>query len=371
MQNHEYFMARALRLAEQGLWTTDPNPRVGCVLVKDGHIIGEGWHQRAGEAHAEIHALNAAGKRAKGAVCYVTLEPCCHQGRTPPCSQALINAGIRKIITAMPDPNPQVAGQGLQQLREAGIEVISGVLQTQAEALNPGFIKRMREGRPYVRAKMAMSLDGRTAMASGESQWITSTDARRDVQALRARSSAIVTGIGTVLTDDPSMTVRSRELPEYLAQPETLRQPLRVVVDNHLTMPTNAKMLSLPGKTLIFTATGDPETQQDLHAAGAEVVYLPNREGCVDFAQMYQQLATREINEVHLEAGANLAGAMLQAQLIDELIIYMSPTLMGNNARGLFHLPHLEQLDQRIHLDIQDVRAVGNDWRIRAQVVTP
>lgn len=369
MHHHDYFMARALRLAEKGLWTTAPNPRVGCVLVKHGQIVGEGWHQRAGTAHAEIHALNAAAEQARGATCYVTLEPCCHQGRTPPCSQALIKAGVSKVIAAMPDPNPQVAGRGLQQLREAGIEVLSGVMQAQAEALNPGFIKRMRDGRPYVRGKMAMSLDGRTAMASGESQWITSADARRDVQALRARSSAIVTGIGTVLADDPSMTVRSAELPSHLPQPETLRQPLRVVVDANLTMPLNAKMLSLPGETLIFTATDDPERQEDLCAAGARVVYLPNREACVDFTQMYRQLAELEINEVHLEAGANLAGAMLQAQLIDELIIYMSPTLMGSHARGLFHLPHLAQLAERIHLDIQDIRAVGNDWRISAKLL--
>ncbi len=362
-------MARALRLAEQGLWTTDPNPRVGCVLAKEGQIVGEGWHQRAGEAHAEIHALNAAGAQAKGATCYVSLEPCCHFGRTPPCSQALINAGVARVVAAMPDANPQVAGQGLQQLREAGIEVISGVLQRQAEALNPGFIQRMRDGRPFVRAKMAISLDGRSAMASGESQWITSREARRDAQALRARSSAIVTGIGTVLADDPSMTVRSAELPEYMPHPDPLRQPLRVIVDNHLTMPTTAKMLSLPGKTLIFTATDDAETQQDLQAAGAEVVYLPNREGCVDFVLMYQDLAKREVNEVHLEAGANLAGAMLQARFIDELVIYMSPTLMGNNARGLFHLPHLEQLAQRVHLEIVDIRAVGQDWRITAKLL--
>ncbi len=369
MQNHEYYMAHALRLAEKGLWTTEPNPRVGCVLVKDGRIVGEGWHQRAGESHAEIHALKAAGEQARGATAYVTLEPCCHHGRTPPCTQALINAGVTQVIAAMEDPNPQVAGQGLQQLQAARIDTLSGVLQAQAEALNPGFIKRMREGRPYVRAKMAMSLDGRTAMASGESQWITGAAARQDVQTLRARSSAIVTGIGTVLTDDPSMTVRASDLPLHLEQPESLRQPLRVIVDANLSMPVHAKMLSLPGKTLVFTATDDLDMQEDLREAGAEVVYLPSREGYVDFVAMYQQLAEREVNEVHLEAGANLAGAMLQAQLVDEVMIYMSPTLMGDKARGLFHLPHLEQLEQRLHLDITDMRAVGQDWRISARVL--
>ncbi len=361
-------MAHALRLAEQGLWTTDPNPRVGCVLVKDGQVVGTGWHQRAGEAHAEIHALHAAGERARGATCYVTLEPCCHQGRTPPCSRALIAAGVAKVVVAMQDPNPKVAGQGLQQLRDAGIEVVSGLLQAQAEALNPGFIQRMRSGRPYVRGKMAMSLDGRTAMESGESQWITSAAARSDVQVWRARSSAILTGIGTVLADDPALTVRAAELPDYLVVPTELRQPLRVVVDTHLSMPTSAKLLRQPGKTLVFTATDDPDAREDLQAAGAEVVYLPSRDGCVDFVHMLQELGQREINEIHLEAGANLAGALLKAQLIDELVIYMSPTLMGDKARALFHLPHLEQLKDRIQLDIQDLRAVGTDFRITAKV---
>ena len=362
----EQYMTRALRLAERGLWSTDPNPRVGCVLVRDNEIVGESWHQRAGEPHAEILALQMAGERARGADCYVSLEPCCHHGKTPPCTDALIAAGIKRVIAAMIDPNPQVAGKGLQQLQAAGIEIQSGVLAEQAAQLNPGFIKRMSEGRPFVRCKLAMSLDGRTAMASGESQWITSTDARRDVQALRARSSAIMTGIVTVLTDDPAFTVREAELSPYLPRPPFICTPLRVIIDRNLSTPLSAKLLNSPGKTLIFTSTQDTEMQESLEERGAEVIYLPTREGCIDLAVVLRELANREINEVLLESGANLSGSMLQAGLIDEIVIYMAPTLLGNAARGLFHLPRLERLDQQIRLNIQEIRAVGVDWRIRA-----
>jgi len=366
----EQYMARALHLAERGLWTTDPNPRVGCVLVHSGEVVGEGWHIRAGEPHAEVYALQAAGARARGATAYVTLEPCAHQGRTPPCSHALIQAGVARVVVAMSDPNPLVAGRGLQQLRDAGIAVSSGLLQTQAEALNPGFIKRMRSGMPYVRAKLAMSLDGRTALANGASQWITGAAARSDVQALRARSSAILTGIGTVLADDPSLTVRAAELPEaYPSTAAGIRQPLRVVVDTHLSMPEQAKMLSLPGDTLVITATDDPERRQELEAAGAQVLYLPTRAANVDLTALCQALAQREVNELHLECGANLGGAFLRAGLIDELVIYMAPSLLGDQAKGLLHLPPLAALSERVQLRIREIRAVGDDWRISAHIL--
>lgn len=333
------FMARAVQLAERGLFTTDPNPRVGCVLVKAGEIVGEGWHQRAGEPHAEINALQAAGTLTKGVTAYITLEPCCHHGRTPPCSEALIAAGVSRVVVAMEDPNPQVAGQGLAQLQKAGIEIESGVLQAQAEALNPGFIQRMRDGRPYVRGKMAMSLDGRTAMASGESQWITCSEARQDVHRLRARSAAILTGIGTVLADDPSLTVRLDETEVKQA----ILQPLRVVLDSQLQMPVTAKVLSLPGRTLVLTTNSDEQKTAALCAAGAEVEVLASSDGRVDLSAVMECLARREINEVMVEAGATLCGAMLQAELLDELVIYMAPLMLGDEARGLLSLPGLQK----------------------------
>ena len=353
------YMSRALQLARKGMYTTDPNPRVGCVIVKDGEIVGEGWHERAGEPHAEVHALRAAGNKAVGATVYVTLEPCCHYGKTPPCSEALIKAQVARVVTAMQDPHSRVAGQGLQQLRDAGIEVETGVLEAQAQALNPGFIKRMQTGRPYVRCKLAMSLDGRTAMASGESKWITSEAARQDVQRLRARSSAIVTGVGTVLADDPNMTVR-------LDNAE--RQPLRVVVDTHLSMPVAARMLQIPGRTLVMTCSDDEAAKETLEQAGAEVIWLPFSHNTVDLLAVLDTLGEMEVNEVLVETGATLSGAMLQAGLIDELIIYMAPLLMGDGARGLFRLPGLEAMEQKINLDITDMRAVGKDWRITASV---
>jgi diaminohydroxyphosphoribosylaminopyrimidine deaminase/5-amino-6-(5-phosphoribosylamino)uracil reductase len=353
------YMARALKLAVQGLYTTDPNPRVGSVLVKDGVIVGEGWHERAGGPHAEVIALERAGKHARGATCYVTLEPCCHTGRTGPCTQTLIKAGVARVVAAMRDPNPRVSGQGLDQLAAAGIAVESGLLQGQAEALNPGFIMRMRHGRPFVRSKLAMSLDGRTAMASGESAWITGPSARRDVQFLRARSSAIMAGIGTVLADDPSLNVREMEIG---------REPLRVVIDPHLSTPLTARMLGLPGRTVIATATYDEDIEQGLRRAGAEIVHLAGQGDMVDLHALMAYLGQQEVNEVLLEAGATLSGAMLRAGLIDELVIYMAPVLMGDSARGLFHLPGLDTMAERIHLEIMDVRAVGSDWRIAAKV---
>ena len=357
------YMARALRLAERGLLTTDPNPRVGCVLVKEGRVVGEGWHERAGEPHAEVYALQQAGEQANGATAYVTLEPCCHQGRTPPCTEALIAAGVTRVVAAMEDPNPLVAGEGLSTLRRAGIDTGSGVLAAEAEQLNAGFVMRMRAGRPRVRCKLAMSVDGRTAMASGESQWVTGEAARRDVHRLRARSAAIMTGIETVLADDPSLTARPGERAE-----DEIRQPLRVILDSRLRTPPDAKLLQMPGKTLLVTGETDAEIKTRLTQQGVEVVTLPLKEDRLDLPAVLQYLGTLEINEVHLEAGATLCGALLQAGLIDELVIYMAPHLMGNAAHGLFALPGLERMEQRVQLSISDIRAVGDDWRITATV---
>ena len=354
--DHEH-MARAIQLAARGLYTTDPNPRVGCVIVKNGQVIGEGWHVRAGEAHAEIHALQQAGEQAQGATAYVSLEPCCHHGKTPPCSDALIAAQVARVVVAMQDPNPRVAGNGMRQLQAAGIQVELGLLEAQAKVLNPGFIQRMQMRRPYVRNKLAMSLDGRTAMADGESKWITGDAARQDVQRLRARSSAIMTGVGTVLADDPALTVRLAD---------TERQPLRVIIDSNLSTPLTARLLKEPGETLIMTVNSDPDLQASLRDAGAEVVQIGNAGQDVDLKLVLANLAERNINEVLLETGATLSGAMLEAQLINEMVFYMAPLLMGDAARGLYRLPQLQQMADRIELDIQDVRPVGKDLRITA-----
>ena len=356
--DHKY-MSRALQLAKKGIYTTAPNPNVGCVLVKDNEIVGEGWHEKAGEAHAEINALNQAGSKAAGATAYVTLEPCCHQGKTPPCSDALIKAKVTRVVAAMIDPHVKVAGKGFKQLEAAGISVEYCLLEEQAKELNLGFIKRMQKRLPYVRCKLAMSLDGRTAMASGESKWITSAAAREDVQRLRAKSSAILTGVGTVLADDPSMTVR-------LEGVDT--QPLRVVVDTNLSMPIDAKMLKEVGQTVLMTCSADDAITQALKEAGADIQMMPYCNTSVDLASVLQMLSDMQINDVLLETGATLSGAMLQAGLIDEIIIYMAPVLMGNDARGLFALPGLETMQDKIELDITEQRLVGKDIRITAKV---
>ena len=358
---HTRYMASAIRLARRGLYTTTPNPNVGCVIVNQGEVVGEGWHRKTGEPHAEINALRRAGERAHGATAYVTLEPCSHHGRTGPCADALIAAGVKQVYIAMQDPNPKVAGDGIQKLRDAGIDVQTGLLEARARALNPGFIKRMESGRPFVRVKMAMSLDGRTAMATGESQWITGEPARRDVQFLRARSSAILTGIGTVLADDPSMNVRL-DAGELGVTDGEIRQPLRVVLDTQGRLPENARMLALEGQTVLFT-TKDIGFEH----TGLEVVKLLPVADHVDLQQVMQFLAEREINEVHVEAGAELCGALLNEKLVDEVVVYMAPHLMGDEAKGLFALPQIETMKQRIQLNINDIRAVGKDWRITAQ----
>ncbi|MHB8454782.1 MAG: bifunctional diaminohydroxyphosphoribosylaminopyrimidine deaminase/5-amino-6-(5-phosphoribosylamino)uracil reductase RibD [Acidiferrobacterales bacterium] len=352
-------MALALQLAERGLYTTDPNPRVGCVIVKDGAQVGEGWHERAGGPHAEVHALRQALGAARGATAYVTLEPCCHHGRTPPCSDALVAAGVARVVAAMLDPNPRVSGQGLEALRRAGIAVEVGLMQPQAEALNPGFIRRMRSGLPHVRVKLAASMDGRTAMASGESKWITGAPARSDVQRLRARSSVVLTGIGTVLADDPALTLR---------EIDTGRQPLRVVVDADLALAPDARILASPGSTLVVTASENAKRVEELRQAGAEILCLPGARGRVDLVALMKHLAAREMNEVLVEAGAKLSGALLAAGLVDELVIYLAPHLMGGAARGMFAIPELNRMQDRIALDVRDVRAIGKDWRVVAGV---
>lgn len=358
-------MARAIRLAERGRYSTDPNPCVGCVLVKDGVIAGEGWHRKAGEAHAERLALTNAGERARGATAYVTLEPCSHHGRTSPCADALIEAGVARVVAAMVDPNPLVAGQGMAALDAAGIVTDVGLLAGDAEALNPGFLRRMRTARPFVRCKLAMSLDGRTAMASGESRWITGDAARADVQRLRARSSAVLTGIETVLADDPSLNVRLASIELGGRPDEPARQPLRVVLDTRLRLPPRARMLDLPGQILIVCGEGAPaETEAELSESGAEVLRLPQLGGRIDLEKLLDALAGRAINELLVESGATLAGAMLQAGLVDELIVYLGPHLMGHAARGLVNLPGLDTMAQRLAFGFVDARRVGDDIRL-------
>ncbi|MEW8644493.1 MAG: bifunctional diaminohydroxyphosphoribosylaminopyrimidine deaminase/5-amino-6-(5-phosphoribosylamino)uracil reductase RibD [Candidatus Thiodiazotropha endolucinida] len=362
------FMARAIQLARLGWYGTHPNPRVGCLIVKEGEVIAEGYHRRAGEPHAERNALAKAGVAASGATAYVTLEPCCHHGRTPPCTEALIESGVKRVVVGMPDPNPLVAGQGLELLRQAGIQVTEGVMRPQVEALNPGFIKRMIHGLPYIRCKMAMSLDGRTAMADGESQWITSPAARVDVQKLRAQSAAILTGVGTLLADDPSMNVRLSAMELGLEEGVPIPHPVRVVLDPELATPGDAKMLGLPGPTLIICSDEQPVHGAALEAAGAQIVRLPGDKQRLDLHQVIRFLGEQEINEVLLESGATLAGAMLEQGLVDELIIYQAPHLMGNKGRGLFLLPGIARMADRIALQVTDLRQVGTDIRITARL---
>ena len=350
-------MARALLLAERGLWTTSPNPRVGCVLVLDGEVVGEGWHEKAGEPHAEVHALRAAGEKAKGATAYVTLEPCSHHGRTPPCAEALIAAGVSRVVAAMTDPNPLVSGKGLALLQAAGIETASGLLENEARELNIGFVSRMTRGRPWLRLKVAASLDGKTALNNGVSQWITGPDARRDGHAWRARACAILTGIGTVRDDDPQLLVRDVA---------TTRQPLRVVVDSKFETPLRAKIL-LGGPVLIAGAVANAERIAALRSAGAEVLILPNPSGKVDLPALLETLAQRGINEVHAEAGFKLNGSLLRENLVDELLLYLAPCLIGHEANGLFNLPALTTLDDKRCLQIRDLRQVGADIRLIAR----
>ncbi|TSA11574.1 MAG: bifunctional diaminohydroxyphosphoribosylaminopyrimidine deaminase/5-amino-6-(5-phosphoribosylamino)uracil reductase RibD [Betaproteobacteria bacterium] len=352
-------MAEALRLAEKGLYTTTPNPRVGCVIARAGQAVAAGWHETAGGPHAEIVALRAAGANARGATAYVTLEPCNHHGRTPPCVDALIEAGIARVVAAMQDPNPSVAGSGFAALRAAGIQVESGLMQEEAQALNIGFVSRMNRGRPWVRMKIAASVDGRTALANGRSQWITGPEARRDGHAWRARACAVLTGIGTVRDDDPQLNVRDIETP---------RQPLKVVVDSRLQLPLSAKLLA-SGKVLIAAAVEDKARIAALQDKGAEVLLLPNAQGKVELAQLMRELARREINEVHVEAGFKLNGSLLGEGLVDELLIYLAPCILGDGASGMFSLPELGDLAQKRLVQFGEVSTIGADLRVLARVL--
>lgn len=351
------WMARALELAARGLFTTTPNPRVGCVIVRDDQVVGEGWHVRAGEPHAEVHALAMAGEAARGATAYVTLEPCSHHGRTPPCADALVKAGVKRVVAALSDPNPLVAGRGLQRLRDAGIDTLAGVQEAEARELNIGFISRMTRGRPWLRLKVAATLDGKTALENGVSQWITGDDARRDAHRWRARSCAVLTGIGTVRDDDPQLNVRAIA---------TDRQPLRVVVDARLDTPLNARLLD-GGPVLIAAAVDNPERIAALQRRGADVVVLPNDGGKVDLNALMQELGRRGLNEVTAESGFKLNGSLLREGCVDELVLYLAPVLVGDAARGLFNLPALSTLADKRPLTLRDVRMIGQDLRILAR----
>ncbi len=368
------FMSRALQLAAQGLYTTDPNPRVGCVIVRGEEIVGAGFHARAGEPHAEVNALRMAGERAGGATVYVTLEPCSHHGRTGPCADALISAGPARVVVAMQDPNQQVRGNGMAKLRAAGIAVDVGVLESEACALNPGFIARMTRGMPFVRLKLAMSLDGRTAMADGTSQWITGAEAREDVQRLRARSSAVLTGIGTLLADNPALTVRPDDWRHGIYAHEWVRQPLRVLLDRELrAAPEAALFAAAGGETLVvagdrvLASPAGGRRAELLRAQGVEVIGLPVVGAGIALAALMTELGLREVNELLVEAGATLAGAFVAAGLVDELVVYAAPVLLGSQARPLLALP-IAGMAEKIPLILKDVRMLGGDIRMTALV---
>ncbi|PIO92275.1 riboflavin biosynthesis protein RibD [Pseudomonas syringae] len=360
-----HYMTRALELARKGLYSTHPNPRVGCVIVREGRIVGEGWHARAGEPHAEVHALRQAGELARGATAYVTLEPCSHQGRTPPCADALIEAGVTRVVAAMQDPNPDVSGRGLLRLMNAGIGVQCGVLESEARALNKGFLKRMETGLPYVRVKMAMSLDGRTAMASGESQWITGPEARSAVQRLRAQSSVVLSGADTVLADKARLTVRPDELglDAELTALAAARAPLRVLIDGRLRVPLDAPFFQA-GSALVVTCAA-ASARGRYQEEGHEMLALADSAGHVDLRRLMGELAARGVNEVLVEAGPRLAGAFARLGLVDEFQLFIAGKFLGSSARPLLDLP-LAQMSEALELNIVEMRAVGNDWRVIA-----
>jgi diaminohydroxyphosphoribosylaminopyrimidine deaminase / 5-amino-6-(5-phosphoribosylamino)uracil reductase len=352
------FMGRALELARLGLYTTTPNPRVGCVVVKDGAVVGEGWHEKAGLPHAEALALAQAGARARGATLYVNLEPCSHHGRTPPCADAVIAAGVARVVAAMQDPNPQVAGAGFAKLRAAGIRVEQGLMEEAARELNIGFVSRMTRGSPWVRMKIAASLDGRTALANGKSQWITGEAARRDGHAWRARACAILTGIGTVKDDDPRLTVRDADTP---------RQPLKVLIDSRLEVDPGARIFE-DGTVLVVAAREDRAKADALRERGAEVICIPNAQGKTELASVMRELGRRGVNELHVEAGTRLNGSLLREGCVDELLVYLAPALIGDTGRGMFALPELTALDQVVRLEMRAVERIGDDLRVLARV---
>ncbi len=353
-QRDQQYMQRALKLAERGLFTSMPNPRVGCVIVHHDAVVGEGFHARAGEPHAEVFALREAGDKARGATAYVTLEPCAHHGRTPPCADALIRAGVARVVMACEDPDPQVDGRGLKRLRDAGITVDTGLLQAPARELNSGFFSRIERRRPFVRVKLAMSLDGRTALANGSSKWITGEQARADVQRWRARSSAILTGSGTALADDPRLTVRLDDVPHV--------PPLRVVLDRLLRTPEGAHLLDGRAPTLMLHGT---LARPGLRFADVECVEVPETDTGLDLDAVLGMLAGRGVNELHVEAGPTLSGALFAAGLVDELLLYVAPVLLGDRARPLMALPSLADMADRWHLDVMDRQVLGEDMRLR------
>ena len=373
IEDHE-FMAVAHKLAARGRYTTHPNPRVGCVIVNRGQIVGQGFHERVGGPHAEVMALKDATGNTHGASAYVTLEPCSHHGRTPPCVNALIEAGIARVVVAVQDPNPQVFGAGIAALQQAGIDVVVGLMPEQTITENCGFFQRMSKQRPFVRIKLAMSLDGRTALRSGQSKWITGESARLDVQRWRARSSAIMVGINTILADDPSLTVRmesllSAEELEFF-QPVGIRQPLRIILDSRLRMPADTKLLKLPGDVLIVTTADDSAKAAELISSSVEVIRLqPDQQGRPTLSDMMSVLAAAEINEVLVESGPSLAGALMREQLVDQLIIYMAPSLLGDAAAGLFSLPLIANMNDKVDLAFDEVRQIGSDLRIIANPI--
>ncbi|MBI44043.1 bifunctional diaminohydroxyphosphoribosylaminopyrimidine deaminase/5-amino-6-(5-phosphoribosylamino)uracil reductase RibD [Marinobacter lutaoensis] len=357
-------MARAIQLAWRGRYSTHPNPRVGCVIAQGDRIVGEGWHERAGEAHAEVRALSQAGAEARGATAYVTLEPCSHFGRTPPCARALIDSGVARVFAAITDPNPAVSGRGLAMLRSAGIKVHEGLLAEQARRLNPGFLKRMTTGRPWVRLKMAASLDGRTAMASGESQWITGPEARQDVQRLRAMSDAILTGVGTVLADDPALTVRRDQLGDIGAATEPSRQPLKVIADRDARTPVTSKVLR-GGNVHLYCAAASVASAraQDLAALGVGLTGIAWTPQGVDLGELLDSLGEQGVNELLVEAGPTLAGAFIRDELVDELWLYQAPVFLGSTGRPTAHLP-LERMAEKVQWQVLDRRQVGEDQRL-------
>ena len=352
------FMEQALELAGRGLNTTTPNPRVGCVVVRDGAVAGTGWHEKAGMPHAEVLALKAAGARSPGATLYVNLEPCSHHGRTPPCVDAIVEAGVKRVVAAIQDPNPKVAGAGFAKLRAAGIAVEHGLMEDEARELNIGFLARMTRGRPWVRMKIAASLDGRTALANGKSRWITGETARQDGHRWRARACALLTGFGTVRDDDPQFNVRGVDTP---------RQPLKIVVDSKFETSPSARLLQ-EGKTLIVGAVNEENKIAALKATGAEAIIIPNDHGKVELFRLMEELGRRELNELHVEAGTKLNGSLLQAGVVDELLVYLAPSVIGDSGRGMFHLPEITELSRASTLKIREVERVGADLRILARI---
>jgi len=359
----EMYMARAIELAKKGRFTTTPNPNVGCVLVKDNHIIGEGFHQLAGQGHAEVNALAVAGENAKGATAYVTLKPCSHYGRTPPCAEGLKAAGVVKVIAAMVDTNPQVAGKGLKILSDAGIEVAFGLLEQQARALNLGFFKRMEQGLPYVTCKMAASIDGKTALKNGQSKWITGSAARQDVQLHRAQSCAILTGADTVITDDAKLNVRLSELPQALPTELSLRQPVRVIIDSQNRLTPELAVFNIESEIIIFTTKVDKSTQWPHFVRHIEV---PQQNNKVNLTSVLAHLAKLQFNHVYLEAGATLAGKMTELNLIDEYIFYLAPKLMGCDAKSLVNFAPLTDMQNTVNLTFKECVKIGDDLRITA-----